>query len=96
MLYPDLHNVKRHDNLNSDANISKLIERATENLRYLEGAPSVVCNTKGISEEEIMKVREMVDQELEDEANDREMLGVEAARRKRERNVGGRAERGLR
>jgi histone deacetylase HOS2 len=56
----------------------------------------VVCNTKGITEEQIMKIREMVDQELEDEANDREFLSVEGQRRKRERNIGGRGERGLR
>ncbi|KAF1916635.1 hypothetical protein BDU57DRAFT_449504 [Ampelomyces quisqualis] len=95
VLYPDLHNVKRHDNLNTDAHIAKLIEKAVENLRYLEGAPSVVVNTKGITEEQIMKIREMVDQEIEDEGVDRHSLSAEGARKKKERNVGGRAERGL-
>ncbi|KAF1935546.1 hypothetical protein EJ02DRAFT_439165 [Clathrospora elynae] len=93
LLYPDLHNTKRHENLNSQAKLHKLVEQALENLRYLEGAPSVVVNTKGISEEEIMKVREMVEQELEDEAEERHQLSVENNRRKRERNVGGRGER---
>lgn len=93
VLYPDLHNIKRHENLNSQAKLHKLIEQALENLRYLEGAPSVTVDTRGISLEEIMKVREMIDQELEDEAEDRARLTVENSRRKKERNVGGRNER---
>jgi histone deacetylase HOS2 len=93
VLYPDLHNVKRHENLNTLGRIQKLIEQAMENLRYLEGAPSVVVNTKGISEEEIMRIREEIDHELEEEAEDRHYLSVENTRRKKERNVGGRGER---
>lgn len=96
ILYPDLHNTKRHDNLNSMPKLQKILEQAMENLRYLEGAPSVVVNTKGIGEEELMRVREMVEQELEDEAEDRHELGAENNRRRRERNIGGRGERGLR
>jgi histone deacetylase HOS2 len=53
----------------------------------------VVVNTRGITEEEIMRVREMVDRELEEEAEDRHFLNVERARRGREKNVGGRGER---
>ncbi|USP76388.1 uncharacterized protein yc1106_03662 [Curvularia clavata] len=93
VLYPDLHNIKRHENLNSQAKLHKLIEQALENLRYLEGAPSVTVDTRGVPLEEIMKVREMIDQELEDEAEDRARLTVENSRRKKERNVGGRNER---
>ncbi|KAF2465367.1 putative histone deacetylase [Lindgomyces ingoldianus] len=96
-LYPDLHNTKRHDNVNSAQKLQKLVQHALENLRYLEGAPSVVVNTIGLTEDEIMKVREEVEQELEDEAEDRGVhLSVERNRRTRERNVGGRGERGLR
>jgi histone deacetylase HOS2 len=93
VLYPALHNVKRHDNLNTQTKIMKIIEQAIENLRYLEGAPSVVVNTKGIAEEELMTIRERIDQELDDEAEDQHHLRVENARRKKERNVGGRGER---
>jgi histone deacetylase HOS2 len=93
ILYPDLHNTKRHDNANSATKLQKLVEHALENLRFLEGAPSVVVNTRGITEEEIMRVREMVDREIEEEAEDRHLLSVERARRGREKNVGGRGER---
>jgi histone deacetylase HOS2 len=93
ILYPDLHNTKRHDNANSVTKLQKLVETALENLRFLEGAPSVVVNTRGITEEEIMRVREMVDREIEEEAEDRHLLSVERARRGREKNVGGRGER---
>ncbi|KAF3035545.1 histone deacetylase [Didymella heteroderae] len=94
ILYPDLHNTKRHDNLNTDPALQKLVEKAMENLRYMEGAPSVVVNTKGITEEQIMKIREQVDQELAEEEEDRiHSLVAEKTRRTRERNVGGRNER---
>lgn len=98
ILYPDLHNTKRHDNLNTPNKLQDLVAKAMENLRYLEGAPSVVVNTRGISEEQIMRVREMIDRELEEEAQEKEEthLSVEMGRRRRERNTGGRGERGLR
>jgi histone deacetylase HOS2 len=74
--------------------LQKLVEKAMENLRYMEGAPSVVVNTKGITEEQIMKVREQIDQELAEEEDDRiHSLVAEKTRRTRERNVGGRNER---
>ena len=93
VLYPDLHNIKRHENLNSHAKLHRLVEQALENLRYLEGAPSVVVDTRGIPLDEIMKVREMIDRELEEDAENRERLSAESARRKKERNIGGRGER---
>ncbi|KAK7190631.1 Histone deacetylase phd1 [Paraphaeosphaeria sporulosa] len=96
ILYPDLHNTKRHDNLNTQDNLHKLVTQALENLRYIEGAPSVVCNTMGLTEEQIMKVRAMVDEEFEDDAQDRGTLTVENTRRRKERGTGGRGERGLR
>ena len=96
ILYPNLHNTKRHENLNTQEHINKLIEQALENLRYLEGAPSVVCNTKGITEEQIMKMRALVDEELDEEERVRETLRAENNRRRKERNTGGRGERGLR
>jgi histone deacetylase HOS2 len=94
ILYPDLHNTKRHENLNTDAKINKLMVAAMENLRYLEGAPSVNVNTTGITEEEIMRIREEIDNELDEEAQEREQL--ENSRRRRERNTGGRGERAMR
>lgn len=96
ILYPNLHNTKRHENLNTQEHLNKLIEQALENLRYLEGAPSVVCNVKGITEEQLMKVRALVDEELEEEERARETLRAETNRRRKERNTGGRGERGLR
>ncbi|KAF2119548.1 hypothetical protein BDV96DRAFT_486982 [Lophiotrema nucula] len=96
ILYPDLHNTKRHDNANSTSKLQKLVSHALDNLRYMEGAPSVVVNTRGLTEEQIMKVREQIDRELDDEREDRHYLSVEKTRRTRERNVGGRGERGLR
>jgi histone deacetylase HOS2 len=96
ILYPDLHNTKRHDNANTQTKLHKLVAQALENLRYLEGAPSVVVNTRGISEEQIMRIREQIDRELEEEEQDREYLRVENTRRRRERNTGGRGERAMR
>ncbi|KAG9193045.1 histone deacetylase HOS2 [Alternaria panax] len=93
VLYPDLHNTKRHDNLNSQAKLHKLVEQALENLRYLEGAPSVVVDTKGIPLEELMRVREAIDREMEEEAEDKARLSVENSRRRKEKNIGGRSER---
>ncbi|KAI0610113.1 Histone deacetylase [Pyrenophora tritici-repentis] len=93
VLYPDLHNIKRHENLNSQAKLHKLVEQALENLRYLEGAPSVNVDTRGISLEQLMKVREEIDRQLEEENEERERQSAENSRRKKERNVGGRGER---
>ena len=92
-MYPDLHNTKRHENLNKIADLQGLIAQAMENLRYIEGAPSVVVNTRGITEEQIMKIRAEIDRELDEEKEDMEHLSVEKARRTRERNTGGRGER---
>lgn len=97
ILYPDLHNTKRHDNLNDSASLQKIVAHALENLKYLEGAPSVVVNTQGITEEQIMKIREEIERELEEEKEDKMMhLSIERARKTRERNIGGKGERGLR
>jgi histone deacetylase HOS2 len=96
ILYPDLHNTKRHENANTQTKLHKLVGQALENLRYIEGAPSVVANTRGISEEQIMRIREEIDREMEEEEQDQYHLRVENTRRRRERNIGGRGERGLR
>jgi histone deacetylase HOS2 len=79
--------------LNSQAKLHKLVEQALENLRYLEGAPSVVIDTKGVPLEELMRVREAIDRELEEEAEDKARLSVENSRRRKEKNIGGRSER---
>ncbi|KAF2006286.1 putative histone deacetylase [Amniculicola lignicola CBS 123094] len=91
LLYPALHNIQHHENKNKDKDLQKLIEHAMENLRYLEAAPSVVVNTKGLTEEQIMRIREMVDRELEEEREERGR-----GRRAKERNTGGRGERAMR
>ncbi|PVH93291.1 histone deacetylase [Periconia macrospinosa] len=97
ILYPDLHNTKRHDNLNTDAKLNKLVAQAMENLRYIEGAPSVVVNTRGIDEEQLMRIREEIDRELDEEMQEKEtFLSVENSRRRKERNTGGRGERAMR
>ncbi|CAI6334670.1 unnamed protein product [Periconia digitata] len=97
ILYPDLHNTKRHDNLNTDGKLKKMVEQAMENLRYIEAAPSVVVNTRGIDEEQLMRIREEIDREMEEEAQEKEeYLSVEHSRRRRERNTGGRGERAMR
>ncbi|KAF2711846.1 hypothetical protein K504DRAFT_532369 [Pleomassaria siparia CBS 279.74] len=93
ILYPDLHNTKRHDNVNSAQKLQNIVAQALENLRFIEGAPSVVVNTKGLTEEQLMRIREEVQQELDEEEMDRHSLSVESARRGKEKNVGGRGER---
>ncbi|KAF2731932.1 putative histone deacetylase [Polyplosphaeria fusca] len=95
-LYPDLHSVKRHDNSNTQEKLDKIIEQALENLRYLEGAPSVVCNLRGLTDEQIMRIRAEIDREIEEEKEDRHHLSIENTRRRRERNTGGRGERAMR
>ncbi|KAF2496922.1 histone deacetylase 3 [Lophium mytilinum] len=92
MLYPNLHNTKRHDNQNSREKLQKLVAHAMENLRYLEGAPSVVVNNHGLTEAQIMRIREKVDREMREEAEDKESRESEQGRRRRERNTGGRGE----
>jgi histone deacetylase HOS2 len=96
ILYPDLHNTKRHENSNTQAKLHNLVAHAMENLRYLEGAPSVVVNTQGITQEQMMMIREKVDREIEEEEREKEHYRAENARRKKERNTGGRGERGMR
>ncbi|KAF2273118.1 histone deacetylase 3 [Westerdykella ornata] len=95
ILYPELHNRSRHDNLNTAKALQTLVQRAMENLRYLEGAPSVVVNTQGISMEQLMRIREEIDREIEEERQDKMHASVEKMRRSKERNTGGRGERGL-
>ena len=92
VLYPDLHNTKRHENINTSQKLNNIVRQALENLRYLEGAPSVVVNQRGLTEEQIARAREKVERELKDEAEDRERADAEAGRRRRERNTGGRGE----
>jgi histone deacetylase HOS2 len=90
ILYPDLHNTKRHENVNTSLKLNNLVQKALENLRYIEGAPSVVVNTRGIMDEHILKIREEIDDQLRDEREMKER--EEGLRRRRERNVGGRGE----
>ncbi|OCK98821.1 histone deacetylase [Cenococcum geophilum 1.58] len=92
VLYPDLHNTKRHENINTSQKLNNIVKQALENLRYLEGAPSVVVNQRGLTEEQIARIREKVERELKEEAEDRERADAEAGRRRRERNTGGRGE----
>jgi histone deacetylase HOS2 len=96
ILYPDLHNTKRHDNLNTQDNLHRLVTQALENLRYLEGAPSVVCNTMGLPEERLQRIREREERRMQEEEEDREALVAENTRRRKERGTGGRGERAMR
>jgi histone deacetylase HOS2 len=92
VLYPDLRNTKRHENNNTDPGIRELVARALENLRYIEGAPSVVANDVGLTEAAIMRIRASIDEEFRDRAEDRETRESEKTRRRHERNIGGRGE----
>ena len=90
LLYPELP--LRPGNENTVAIINKLVKQALENLRYLEGAPSVAVDTRGVALSELMQMRAEAERELRDEAEADEREAAEAARKKRERNVGGRGE----
>ncbi|KAF2196309.1 histone deacetylase 3 [Delitschia confertaspora ATCC 74209] len=90
ILYPALHNTKRHDNLNTVPKLNRLVQQAFDNLKLIEHAPSVTTNTAGLTEEAICRAREEVEQELREE---REARGKEeVSRRRKERNIGGRGE----
>lgn len=93
LLYPNLHNIrgKEHHNNNTTQSLHDLTVQALENLRYLEGAPSVAARP-GLPEHEIMRLREEVEREIQEEIEEKERAEAEALRRKRERNTGGRLE----
>lgn len=89
VLYPRLDNIpgKTHPNHHDDEYLRSLVQNIREQLRYLQGAPSIqMCRLPN----EYLKVREEVDAQLKEEEEDT-MMGEEN-RRRREKNVGGRGE----
>lgn len=92
-LYPRLDNIpgKIHPNTHDDAYLQSQVENIREQLRYIQGAPSV--QMKRIPNG-YLKIREEIDAKFRDEEEDRERN--ENARRRKEKNIGGRNEyRGL-
>lgn len=90
LLYPTLDNLpgRMHPNGNSDAYLNSLVENVHEQLKYIKGAPSVQMQRIPM---DYLRIREEFDARIKDE--DDEMERSEAARRKREKNVGGHGER---
>jgi histone deacetylase HOS2 len=90
LLYPTLDNLpgRMHPNGNGDAYLNSLVENVHEQLKYIKGAPSVQMQRIPM---DYLRIREEFDARIKDE--DDEMERNEAARRKREKNIGGRGER---
>jgi histone deacetylase HOS2 len=89
VLYPRLDNIpgKIHQNTHDDDYLQGLVRNIREQLRYLKGAPSSQMHRLP---NDYLKIREEVDAEVREEEEDRERGEVD--RRRREKNVGGRAE----
>ena len=87
-LYPELHNTdKRHKNEHDQAYLNNIVEKITEELRYLKGAPSVAMRD---IPRDIWGLREGVDRDMGEEGEDDE--GYEPRRKTKERRIGGRGE----
>jgi histone deacetylase HOS2 len=90
LLYPKLDvGNKIHDNKNTIADLESLVEHIHEELRYIQGSPSVQLQRIPI---DYLRVREEEDARMRDEDNDYERERAEISRRRKERNVGGRGE----
>lgn len=89
VLYPRLDNIpgKTHPNHHDDEYLRSLVQNIREQLRYLQGAPSIQMIRLP---NEYLKVRDEEDARLKEEEEDI-MMGDEN-RRRREKNVGGRGE----
>jgi len=87
-LYPELHNTdKRHKNEHDQAYLDLIVEKISEQLRYLQGAPSVAMRC---IPRDIWGLREGVERDVEDEGAAAEEY--ERSRRMKERRIGGRGE----
>lgn len=94
VLYPNLTDVKHHHNEHDWSYLKEQQKRIFEQLRYLQGAPSVQMNRMP---NDIWKLREEIEasmQEEDEEMDENEQPGGSSrrARGARERNVGGRGE----
>jgi len=89
LLYPTLDNLpgRMHPNLNSDAYLNSLVENIHEQLKYIKGSPSVQMQR---IPSDYLRLREDYDARMMDEDDEAERN--EAARRRKEKNVGGRGE----
>jgi len=76
-----------HPNLNSDAYLNSLVENIHEQLKYIKGSPSVQMQR---IPSDYLRLREDYDARMMDEDDEAERN--EAARRRKEKNVGGRGE----
>lgn len=98
LLYPELHNIegRRHRNEHTEQYLQEIVRKLHEQLRYMEGAPSVAMRAMPA---DVWKLREDIDAELrdEEEAEMEEKRGQVGGggggrRREKERNIGGRGE----
>ena len=91
-LYPEFDNAsytqKFHENLNTDEYLQSLVANIHEQLRYIQGAPSVQMQH---IPNDYLKVREEEDRKIKDEEEDQDMNDY--LRQQKEKNVGGRDER---
>jgi histone deacetylase HOS2 len=88
-LYPELDNIpgKIHPNTHSPDYLHSQIQNINEQLRYIQGSPSVQMS---VIPDGYLRVRDDVDSRFRDEEDDRERN--DSARRRKEKNMGGRGE----
>jgi histone deacetylase HOS2 len=86
LMYPSLDNIpgKIHPNTHTDQYLNSLVENIHRELQYIKGAPSVQMSRIPNG---YLKIREEIDSEMQDQEEDNE-----AARRRKEKNMGGRGE----
>ncbi|KAF2755353.1 histone deacetylase [Pseudovirgaria hyperparasitica] len=100
-LYPSLDNIegKYHENKN-DANVIRMLkERAVENLRLMEGCPSVSDNFKNLPMDVIEALidrynerKPALEKDYDEADGEQSEIGSETSRKRKERNIGGRSE----
>jgi len=89
LLYPQLDNIpgKIHPNTHNDSYLQSQVQNIHEQLRYIQGSPSVQL---AVIPNGYLKIREEVDASYRDEEEDRQRN--EGIRRRKEKNMGGRGE----
>ena len=90
-LYPRLDDIdgKRHANAHTRQYLQGLVEHVHEQLRYLKGCPSVQMQRIPPG---IQPFMDDVDKALEEEAVEKSKVEASSARKRKERNTGGRGE----
>lgn len=83
-LYPELSQTGRYDNKNSDKYLRDIVASVHEQLRYVEGSPSVQLQQVP---PDLGAVREEMEREIEEERD-----AKDHGRRRKERGAGGRGE----